>query len=233
MSIICLATVFCLVVFFRDRQRVATQKPKKKSSRQIEIEEVSNTRTLFGLLTVYDACILGCMLLNVATKGSIASFETMGIAYAETHFNMQSQQAGSLVATCGSIGVFALLSMGTLETWFDDIGLICGGMVVMATGIMSLSGMREGVENPHWRYFLAMFFIYATGYPIGHTAVIGLFSKSKSERSEVGRVLFYRSLYVSSFFSCRKKAAGTPARMVCLGWFTGSNYFSYCVRVYC
>ena len=119
------------------------------------------------------------MLLNVATKGSIACFETLGIEYAETHFNMVSQNAGMLVATCGTFGVFALLSMGNLEAHFSDVQLICGGMIVMGSGIMSLVGVEAGHENSHWRYFFSMFLIYAIGYPIGHTAVIGLFSKSK------------------------------------------------------
>lgn len=164
--------------FFQDRHRVAVQKPKKASKKRELIEEVANSSALWGLLTVYDACILGCMLLNIATKGSIASFETLGIAYAETHFDMLSQQAGSLVATCGTIGVFALLSMGKLSKIFSDIQLICGGMIIMALGIVSLTGVTEGVENSSWRYFLAIFMIYAIGYPIGHTAVIGMFSKS-------------------------------------------------------
>lgn len=179
MSIICLITLVCLKLFFKDRFRQPTQKKKKMSARQAAVDEVSNRRAMCGMMTVYDSCIVGCMLLNIATKGSIASFETLGIAYAETHFHLLSQQAGSVVASCGCVGVLTLLSMGYLSQKFTDIQLICGGMVVMAAGIVSLTGVEDGLENPHWRYFLALFLIYSIGYPIGHTAVIGLFSKSK------------------------------------------------------
>jgi ceroid-lipofuscinosis MFS transporter 7 len=180
MTLVCAATLLCLYTFFKDRQREPTVKVKKLSAKRTLIEEVSNQKTMCGMLTIYDACILGCMMLNIATKGSIASFETLGIAYAETHFDMLSQQAGSLVGTCGTIGVFALLSMGFLSKHFTDIQLISGGMITMALGIVSLAGIQEGMQNSNWRYFLAIFMIYSIGYPIGHTAVIGLFSKSKS-----------------------------------------------------
>lgn len=180
MAIVCVVTLFCLVVYFADRRCIEpVESTKKKSARRTAIGEVADSRTLCGMLSLFDACILGCMLLNVATKGSIACFETLGIEYAQTHFNMVSQHAGMLVATCGTFGVVALLCMGTLESYFSDVQLICGGMIVMGGGIMSLLGVEAGLDNSHWRYLFAMFLIYAVGYPIGHTAVIGLFSKSK------------------------------------------------------
>jgi len=183
MAFVCAGTLYCLVTYFSERQRIPTQQTKKVSAKRAAIDDVANSMTMCGMLTVYDGCILGCMLLNIATKGSIASFETLGISYAGTHFGLPSQQAGVLVATCGSVGVIALLSMGTFAKYFSDIQLICGGMAVMAVGIISLTGFNEledeGIENPKWRYFLAIFMIYSVGYPIGHTAVIGMFSKSK------------------------------------------------------
>jgi hypothetical protein len=119
------------------------------------------------------------MALNVSTKGSISSFETLGISIAESHFGMSSARAATIVASCGTIGVIALLSMGYLSQYFSDIQLICGGMVIMASGIMSLTTLDEATANPEWKYVVAIFLVYSIGYPIGHTAVIGLFSKSK------------------------------------------------------
>ena len=49
----------------------------------------------------------------------------------------------------------------------------------MVTGIMSLTFLDDEGVNPEWQFALAIFLLYAVGYPIGHTAVIGLFSKSK------------------------------------------------------
>lgn len=68
--------------------------------------------------------------------------------------------------------------MGHLAQFLSDIQLICGGMVVMAAGIVSLTTLDDE-GNASWRFICAIFLIYSIGYPIGHTAVIGLFSKSK------------------------------------------------------
>lgn len=157
---------------------MATVKDVKKSKKRQAIDDQANQMTWLRL-TVYDCCILGCMLLNVSTKGSISSFETLGVSIAESHFDMSSSLAGTVVGSCGTVGVMALLSMGYLSQYFSDIQLICGGMVVMSAGIVSLTAVTEDNTNAGWRFFLAIFLIYSIGYPIGHTAVIGLFSKSK------------------------------------------------------
>lgn len=183
MSVIITITLLLLRFYFQDRVRIQTQKELKKSKRREAIDDHANQMTWIGL-TVYDCCILGCMLLNVSTKGNIAAFETLGVSIAESHFDMASSRAGTIVATCGSVGVFALLSMGTLAKYFSDIQLICGGMVIMATGIVSLTSLEEDASNPGWRFFVAIFLLYSVGYPIGHTAVIGLFSKSKCKSGE-------------------------------------------------
>lgn len=179
MALLCCLTLYLLAFHFQNRQRIPSTKEKKKSTRRQAIEDYANTATSCGL-TIYDACLLGCMLLNVASKGSIGSFETMGIALADTHFGMSSSNAGTIVGACGTVGVVVLLNMGRLGLWFNDVQLISGGLIVMATGIASLISLQNNAENPSWRYAVAIFLIYAIGYPIGHTAVIGLFSKGKA-----------------------------------------------------
>lgn len=187
-------TIAMIMTFFQGRQRITTVKEqqKKKSQKRAMIDDVANSIPSFLCgFTVYDACILGCMLLNVSTKGSIASFETLGITFAESHFQMASSRAGTIVATCGLFGVFSLLSMGSLTQYLSDIQLICGGMAVMAFGIVTLAGFGDTVEdgldnvnNPSWRYIFSIFLIYGIGYPVGHTAVIGMFSKIVGRRPQ-------------------------------------------------
>jgi MFS transporter, ceroid-lipofuscinosis neuronal protein 7 len=189
MGSVVLATLVVLILFFRDRQRIVTTKDgssasnanARKSSRRRAIDETATASTWLCGLTVYDCCILGCMLLNVSTKGSIASFETLGIAIAQQHFaSLTSGKAGAIVAGCGAVGVVSLLCMGHLEQRLTDVQLINGGMLVMVVGILSLATIEHSDPefNSVWRYAAAMFLIYSIGYPIGHTAVIGLFSKS-------------------------------------------------------
>ena len=183
MNLVITVTLILMVLFFRDRVRLRAPKDtKKKSAKRAAIEDRANDMTFVGL-SVYDCCILGCMLLNVSTKGSISAFETLGVSIAESHFDMESSRAGVIVATCGSIGVFSLLSMGHLAKFLSDIQLICGGMLIMVCGVLSLGFLEHDAVNPSWKYCTAIFLIYSVGYPIGHTAVIGLFSKSKSGQS--------------------------------------------------
>eukprot|EP00977_Amphora_coffeiformis_P003821 scaffold766_cov179-Amphora_coffeaeformis.AAC.4 len=185
MTFLLVVNLVILLVYFKDRQRITIVKDvKKKSTNQLAREDYGNTTTWIGL-TIYDCCILGCLLLNVATKGSIATFETMGIAVAQEQFELQSSKAGAIVATCGTIGVISLLGMGYLSKRFSDVQLISGGMLVMAAGIATLVNIEDTIHKPTWKFFLAIFLIYAVGYPIGHTAVIGLFSKISS--TVVGR----------------------------------------------
>lgn len=171
-------TLFLLLTKFQARYRT---KPaaKKKSSRTAERDEVADRMTFAGV-TVYTAALLGCMLLNVSTKGSIGAFETMGISFAQSHFGLEPALAGLIVSINGMIGVAALLSMGWLGRFFTDVQMILGGIIVCALGIISfapLDAVEDGGSNSVIHYGFGIFMIYAIGYPIGHTAVIGLFSK--------------------------------------------------------
>lgn len=187
MTTVVALTLYLMHVHFQGRHRyhhanitaAAAGAASKKTARRQAIDEVAN-RVTWIHLTVYDCCMLGCMLLNVATKGSIASFETLGIAIAQEYFDMMASRAGIIIATCGVVGVINLLNMGWLEQRYTDVHIIMGGMVTMAIGIGSLCFIdNQNYRNPSWSYILAMLLIYGVGYPIGHTAVIGLFSKSE------------------------------------------------------
>jgi len=184
MNFVITVTIVFMLYFFRDRVRVSVPKDKKKkSARRMNIEDTANRVTWVGL-TVYDCCILGCMLLNVSTKGSISAFETLGVSIAQSEFGMTSSNAGMIVAMCGSIGVVSLLSMGHLARFLSDIQMICGGMLVMSFGVLSLGFLEHDVVNPSWKFCTSIFLIYSVGYPIGHTAVIGLFSKIVGRRPQ-------------------------------------------------
>ena len=221
MTVVVFVTIVLLQLYFKDRVRYGSQMEVKKSKKREAIDDHANAITCIGL-SIYDCCILGCMALNVSTKGSIASFETMGISMAESHFDMASARAGTIVASCGTVGVVSLLSMGHLAHFFSDIQLICGGMIVMATGIMSLTTLDDEGGNASWRFILAMFLIYSVGYPIGHTAVIGLFSKSKCPKRQPWVKDAVRSTrsYTSIFFVA---VVGRRPQGELLGWFASAG----------
>eukprot|EP00986_Skeletonema_menzelii_P004522 scaffold1545_cov124-Skeletonema_menzelii.AAC.5 len=185
MALLSAATLAVLMTKFKNRIRTKQNK-RKKSSRTTERDELADRTTSCGI-TVYDAALLGCMLLNVSTKGSIASFETLGISFAESYFGLEPETAGMIVSLNGMVGVVALLSMSQLGKFFTDIQMIIGGMTVCAIGIIgfsTLQGVEDGAYNPTWKYFVGIFMIYGVGYPIGHTAVIGLFSKIVGRKAQ-------------------------------------------------
>lgn len=101
MLVLCGIALFLLLTRFQARYRSKPAPKGKKSQRRVEQDEVANRITCFGLMTVYDAALIGCMLLNVTTKGSIGSFETMGISFAESHFGLDPALAGTIVSING------------------------------------------------------------------------------------------------------------------------------------
>ena len=84
MTFISSIVLTALILKLDDRPRTKSAKKKQVNSNS---NDMANSLTWIGI-TVYDAAILGCMLLNVSTKGSIACFETLGITFALEHFDM-------------------------------------------------------------------------------------------------------------------------------------------------
>ena len=122
--------------------------------------------------------VLGCLLLNVATKGSIAVYETLSVPFATSHFpSYDSERAGFAVSSAGALGVIALLCMGLLGKCMTDTQMIVYGALTMVVGTGSLVHFGDHSNFAPFRFEVAIYLLYAIGYPIGHTAVIGIFSK--------------------------------------------------------
>lgn len=179
MSFMCCVTLYWLHYHFQDRPRVRSPVGKRKSKRQLQYDEMAQAKTCFGRLTIYSACLYGCMVLNAFTKGPMSCFETLGIEFAESRFGMHRATAGSIVASMGIVGAVNLMAMKILSARFDDSVLTSGGIVFFILGIIMNTFLdKENVDmNSDWKYLLSMFFSYGIGYPICHTALIGLFSK--------------------------------------------------------
>lgn len=134
MAVMCSVTLTLTRTVFKDRKR-ATKAPKKAGDSEAGAEEDFADQLVLGSLTRFDATILGCMLLNVATKGSIAVYETLSVNFAVSHFvSFDAEKAGFVVSSCGAMGVLALVCMGLLGRVWTDVQLITGGMVVMCIG---------------------------------------------------------------------------------------------------
>jgi MFS family permease len=130
--------------------------------------------SLFDVLSV-----AGCAF-NMATKGTIGVFETLGLVYVTTHYDWSSLQSGVTFSVAGSLGVLSLLMFSLLLRLVSDVNLVLGGMLVMTASclIFSIGGLFSGGGGlPLWAFYAAIGMMYSVGYPVGHTALIGIFSK--------------------------------------------------------
>ena len=144
--------------------------------------------------------VFAVFLLNIITKGSIACYETLGVALSMKRYQMDSETVGFVFSVFGFLGVLSLLSFRTLCRYFNDVQLVLQGVVLMI-----LSSILIQFEY-RYVFFISIFTVYSIGYPVGHTAVgiaysvwnhvwcvlqvIGLFSKVLGKRPQ-GELLGY------------------------------------------
>jgi MFS family permease len=122
--------------------------------------------------------------LNFTTRGVIAIYESVGTTLLLDQYNLTELEAGGLVSLSGVVGTVNLLLFRDVWTKkFDDMTLMCGGLLLML--VAQLFIVNYGVEQPHalWQYAFSQSLVYAFGYPIGNSAVLGMFAiLSKRER---------------------------------------------------
>jgi len=126
-------------------------------------------------LTLSDKLAIGGCLLNMTTKGTIAVYETLGVSFVEHELDWNNVRAGVVFAAGGVGGVMSLLSFKWFVETFGDLKLIVYGLVGMTLSLILM--VDWGIPMQEWRLILAVFFMYSTGYPISHTAELGMYSK--------------------------------------------------------
>lgn len=94
--------------------------------------------------------------------------------YSTAHYDWTAMQTGTTVTACGIVGVAFLLSFSCLLRCFSDIHLVLFGLVAMSASCLLLSPV---ILTPEWMFMTSLVSMYAVSYPIGHTALIGIFSK--------------------------------------------------------
>merc|ERR1712150_467254 len=65
-----------------------------------------------------------------------------------------------------------------------DVQMIVLGISMMIIGSATFLNLDENVEHASWRYTCSIFFMFSVGFPIGNTAVLGLFSKIVGRRPQ-------------------------------------------------
>jgi len=119
--------------------------------------------------------VIGGIILNMSTKGTIGVFETLGGEIALTKLGWSSSQTGFTFTSFGAIGVIFLLNFAYLVGFFGDFNLMLFGMFLMLISCFLLIPISNSLSS--WQFYLSLVLMYSLGYPIGHTALLGLYSK--------------------------------------------------------
>jgi ceroid-lipofuscinosis MFS transporter 7 len=105
--------------------------------------------------------------------------ETLGTQIA-IMLGSTASTVGTVAAVFGAFGVVSLLSMAILCKRFRDMQLIGWSLIAMAVSAITIAFSLSGGQNDITGlvfFMLATLVVYSTAYPIGHTAVLGHFSK--------------------------------------------------------
>lgn len=187
MCILCLCA-FALVHFqFKDApKKDAKQQKKIMSSRQQAYDSFANTPLCFGKTSLYTVILISCMFLNAFGKGPMSCFETLGIEFAESLYGIDHANAGLIVASCGLLGCIILFLVKLSFSKHEDSSVIMVGILLFALGITMNMNLDENnaEQNSVWRFAFSMFLAYSVGYPVCHTATVGLFSKIAGRRPQ-------------------------------------------------
>ncbi len=125
------------------------------------------------LKTVYTLFIF----LNFTTRGVVAIYESIGTALLLDQYRLTELQVGGLVSLTGSVGTINLILFK--EFWtknFDDMTLMNGGLLVTLFAQLFIINYGKDQSHPLWEYALSLALVYSVGYPIGNSAVLGMFS---------------------------------------------------------
>jgi ceroid-lipofuscinosis MFS transporter 7 len=114
--------------------------------------------------------------LSPRSQGTIGVFETLTVEFTTSHYNWSAQRTGVTVATWGACGFMLLLSFKYILKCLSDVNLVLYGMLLMSLGCLLMSNLFTP-EVPEPTFYLAIALMYGLAYPVGHTALIGLYSK--------------------------------------------------------
>lgn len=117
------------------------------------------------------------IFLNFTTRGVVAIYESIGTALLLDQYGLTELQVGGLVSLTGSLGTVNLILFK--EFWtknFDDMTLMNGGLMITLFAQLFIINYGKDQSHPLWEYALSLALVYAVGYPIGNSAVLGMFS---------------------------------------------------------
>ena len=88
-----ICTILILNYIFTDRKSGPAAKKKRGN---LDEDDVAST-SFYGLCTLYEFALCGCLILNSTTRGAMGVFETMNVIIADEFFGLPYQKVGSTV----------------------------------------------------------------------------------------------------------------------------------------
>lgn len=129
-------------------------------------------------------------------------YETLVMPYAIQNYSWSAYRAGATVAACATVGFFAILSVPLAMRVCSDVTLVQIGLVACLASSVCLMGLFDSTGGvPVVLFYGSLGLLYSFGYPLGHTAMLGVVSKLTPSGPQ-GKIMGY--------FSC----AGSLARIL-------------------
>jgi hypothetical protein len=112
----------------------------EQQEKETHASSSSSWLSLLLNMTVATKVAIGGCMLNIAMKGTIGVFETLGSELVTKRFHWDSLRTGYTFATFGALGVLCLLSFRLLQRLgISDIHLIIFGSISMTCSCLLLS----------------------------------------------------------------------------------------------
>ena len=97
--------------------------------------------------------------------------------FVSSNYGWENLHLGLAISLFGLIGVIFLMSFSWILKVVRDIDLVIYGILAMAISCLLLVQLSPSHLVPQYLFYIAMSLMFSTGYPIGHTALLGVYSK--------------------------------------------------------
>ena len=94
MFLLTIFTIFVLIYILKDRKSGPVSVKKKRQ--KLDEDDIGATY-FYGICTIYEFALFGCMFLNSTTRGAMSVFETMNVIIADEFFGLSFQDVGYTV----------------------------------------------------------------------------------------------------------------------------------------
>ncbi|KAA8495833.1 Major facilitator superfamily domain-containing protein 8 [Porphyridium purpureum] len=119
--------------------------------------------------------LVACLLINICFRGVVAELETLASPLLMERYGTTVETTSYIIGGLGFLGLGVYFSFKPITRTFSDRQLVTIGEILIALG--SIIAWQRFVPVPLWLFTLAIGLVWSLAYPLGQTAVLGLFSK--------------------------------------------------------